>query len=143
MGYCSARGQPCCATLVSWHGGEGWGWSWVVMAAHTLLSQNPLLQPQVLEVLAPSPAQGQGKAQGCRMERGMNSNGGWSLCATGEHRGISEHTGNAGILRRMLWRLGCLIHSTGATGTRQFVVRFFLPAFRVCFLEELLFPGEE
>lgn len=33
------------------------------MAAHTLLSQNPLLQPRVLEVFAPSPAQGQGKAQ--------------------------------------------------------------------------------
>lgn len=43
----------------------------------------------------------------------------------------------------MLWKLDCLIHSTGARGTWQFVVRFFLPAFHVCFLEELLFPGEE
>lgn len=32
------------------------------MAAHTLLSQNPLLQPEVLGVVAASPAQGQGKA---------------------------------------------------------------------------------
>lgn len=54
-----------------------------------------------------------------------------------------EHTGNAGILRRVLWRLGCLIHSTVTRGTWQFVVNFFLPAFHVCFLEELLFPGEE
>lgn len=62
VGYCSAWGRPCSATLVLWHREEGWVWSWVAMAAHALLSPNPPLRPRVLEVLAPSPAQGRGKA---------------------------------------------------------------------------------
>lgn len=62
MGYCSSWGQPCCASLVPWCGEEGWAWTWLAMATHTLFSLNPLLQPRILEVLAPSPAQGQDKA---------------------------------------------------------------------------------